>query len=66
MAALSIFEMTSQIYPQSAKVWSALGDGYSKVGDVIKAKGFFEKALSLNPDAELADYTMGRLKELGE
>ena len=66
MAALSIFEMTSQIYPQSAKVWSALGDGYSKVGDVIKAKGFFEKALSLNPDAELADYTKGRLKELGE
>ena len=66
VAAISIFEMTSQIYPQSAKVWSALGNGYSKVGDVTKAKGFFEKTLSLKPNKELEQYAKDRLKVLEE
>ena len=66
VAAISIFEMTAQIYPQSAKVWNALGDGYSEVGDVAKAKGFFEKVLSLQPDKELEKHVKDRLKALEE
>jgi tetratricopeptide (TPR) repeat protein len=65
-AAIAVFEMTSQMYPQSAKVWSALGDAYSMVGDLSKAKGFFEKALSIEPNGVLAKHATIRLKELGE
>lgn len=66
VSAITIFEMTAQMYPQSAQVWSALGVGYSKVGDVGKAIGHYEKALGLNPAADLTKHVKSRLEGLRE
>jgi len=64
IAAITIFEMTSQIYPESPRVWSALGDGYSKAGDTTKAQDLYKKVLSLSPSDKLANQVRKRIQEL--
>ncbi|CAL2103092.1 Tetratricopeptide repeat protein [Tenacibaculum sp. 190130A14a] len=43
-AAISILTPVSQMFPNSKKVWNYLGDCYSKLGDTIKAKQFYERS----------------------
>lgn len=51
-----------EIEPENATILSNLGSSYALVGDKVNAKVYFEKALSINGDLELAKKGLESLK----
>jgi imidazolonepropionase-like amidohydrolase len=54
--AVAIFELNCEQFPRSSNAWGSLGDSYVEIGDDIKAKQSYERALELDPeDTELRE-----------
>ncbi len=51
--SIQVFDALITIDPINAYYWSNAGSVYASNGDTVKAKGYFEKALSINPTLEL-------------
>lgn len=51
--ALKLFQVNYNLYPESARVVSSLGEGYFKTGDTVNAVISLEKALELNKDPKI-------------
>ena len=49
-AAMEIFKLNVELYPQSANVYDSLGELYMKSGDTENAILYYKKSLELNPD----------------
>jgi len=52
-AAIQIFTMVTQFFPQSPSAWKNLGVSYLKVGDQGKAVNYLNKAISMDGDGDL-------------
>jgi len=61
-AALKLFEMNATLYPNSANAQAALGDFWLAKKDTVKARGYFEKAVTLRPGTKHAKEMVGKLK----
>jgi tetratricopeptide (TPR) repeat protein len=48
--ALKVFEKNTVDYPDSWNVWDSLAEGLLTIGDKVKAKQLYEKALNMAPD----------------
>ena len=48
-AAIAIFQLNCEQYPESSNVWDSLGDGWSEVGNPEEAAKSYRKALELDP-----------------
>jgi tetratricopeptide (TPR) repeat protein len=59
--AITVFQLNTERYPQSANVWDSLGEAYMNAGDKEKAIADYEKSLQLNPENQNA---VDKLKEL--
>jgi len=60
-AALKIFELNAESYPDSWRVYDALGNAYVRLGQPAEAIAAFERSLELNADNNDA---AEKLKEL--
>ncbi len=60
--AVRIFQLNAERFPASSNVWDSLGDGYVAVGRKREARESYEKALSIDPDAE---HSREKLHNLG-
>jgi cyclase len=49
-AAIEIFKLNTQAYPESANPYDSLGDAYEASGEIELAIEAYEKALEINPD----------------
>lgn len=49
-AAIRIFKLNAESYPDSWRVYDALGDAYTKIGQTAEAIAAFERSLTINPD----------------
>jgi tetratricopeptide (TPR) repeat protein len=47
--AIAIFQLNTEVYPQSSNVFDSLGEAYYKAGDITTAIKCYEKALELDP-----------------
>ena len=63
-SAIQVFQLNTQIYPQSANVWDSLAEAYMKLGDRQKARENYEKALTLDPKNENAKESLKKIKEI--
>ena len=61
--ALELFQMNAELYPNSAKVYDALGDGWMAKGDVAKATSFYERSLALRPSNKHAKDMIKKMRE---
>ena len=61
--AIALFQLNADLYPRSANVYDALGDGWRAKGDAQKAIAAFEKALAIDPKNA---YATGQIKQLRE
>ena len=59
--AITVFQMNTQAFPNSANVYDSLGEAYLKVGDTTKAKLNYTKAIELNPNLESAIQALKRI-----
>lgn len=48
--AVFVFTMITDLYPKSANAWDSLAEGYLKAGDKEKAKEYYTKAITMDPD----------------
>ncbi|MBT8177614.1 MAG: tetratricopeptide repeat protein [Eudoraea sp.] len=62
--AIFVFTMTAELFPDSANAWDSLAEAYWKSGAVDKAKEYYKKALSLDPDGNTGANALRMLKEI--
>lgn len=59
--AIKCFELNTKNYPTSFNAFDSLGDGYSAIGDKVKAIVAYKKSIAINPNVE---ETQRKLKAL--
>lgn len=62
--AIFVFTMTTQLFPESANAWDSLAEAYWKSGDIVKAKEFYNKAISLDPNGNIGANAIKMLKRI--
>lgn len=61
--AIRIFQLNSELHPQSANTWDSLAEGYMNAGDKTLAVQFYERSLALNPQNTNAVEQLKKLHE---
>ena len=61
-AAITVFELNNQSYPESANTFDSLGEAYLAAGDKQKALAIYKCSLKLNPDSESAKQAIEKLQ----
>lgn len=62
-AALEIFQLNTELFPDIANTWDSLGEAWLNKGDKEKALTYYRKALSINPDMPSAKEAVARLEK---
>jgi tetratricopeptide (TPR) repeat protein len=62
--AIEIFQLNTELYPESANAYDSLGEAYMKNGDTEKAIKNYEKSIELNPENNNARDKLKELKPL--
>ena len=62
--AIMVFQMNTQLFPQSAKAWNSLAEAFWKAGKKDKAIEYFNKAMSLDPDGDVGSGAQEWLKRI--
>lgn len=61
-AAIRVFTLNTESYPQSANVWDSLGEAHMNAGETAKAIANYEKSLALNPGNDNAVAMLKKLR----
>ncbi len=48
--AIFVFQLITDMYPDSANAWDSLAEGYLKAGNTEKATEYYNKAIAMDPD----------------
>jgi cytochrome c-type biogenesis protein CcmH/NrfG len=64
-AAIAVFNLNAEEFPESANVWDSLAEAYMKSGDMKLAEKDYEKSLALNPKNENAKDMLKKIREGG-
>jgi len=59
--AISVFQLNTEQFPESANVWDSLAEGYLTDGQVVLAEEYYRKSLELDPENEKRHRNCGRL-----
>lgn len=62
-AAIAVFEMNVEMYPESANAYDSLAEAYLAGGDVDSAKDKYKRSLELNPENDNAREVLEKLGE---
>jgi tetratricopeptide (TPR) repeat protein len=62
-AAIQIFKLNADAFPESANTWDSLAEAYMKSGDPRNAQLNYEKSLTLDPKNQNAIDMLKKLKE---
>jgi predicted alpha/beta superfamily hydrolase/TolA-binding protein len=62
-AAIEIFKLNVELYPESANVYDSLAEAYMNSGDTRKAIKNYKKSLELNPDNNNAKEMLKKLEK---
>lgn len=62
-AAIQVFKLNADIFPDSANAWDSLAEAYMKSGDSKNAQLNYEKSLTLDPKNQNAVDMLKKLKE---
>ena len=62
--AIIVFELNTQLFPNSANAWDSLAEAYWKANQVEKAVQYYNKAIQMDPDGPTGDNARNMLKEI--
>ena len=60
--AIEIFELNTELHPESWNVWDSLAEGHTVAGDRERAIELYEKSLELNPENDNAREKLAELR----
>lgn len=61
--AIEIFELNSELHPESWNVWDSLAEGHMVAGNRERAIELYQKSLELNPENDNAREKLAELRE---
>ncbi len=61
-AALRVFQINSELHPESSNVWDSLAEAYMTIGDNAHAIEFYDKALAMDPTNDGARERLAELR----
>lgn len=61
--AIEIFELNTELHPESWNVWDSLAEGHMVAGDRERAIELYEKSLELNPENDNAREKLAELRQ---
>lgn len=61
--AIEIFELNTELHPESWNVWDSLAESHMVAGDRERAIEFYEKSLELNPENDNAREKLAELRQ---
>ncbi|MCB1124289.1 MAG: tetratricopeptide repeat protein, partial [Verrucomicrobiae bacterium] len=64
--AIFVFQMNTELFPQSANAWDSLGEAYLKAGQKEKAVEYYNKAIKLDPEGSVGQNARMMLKKMAE
>jgi Tfp pilus assembly protein PilF len=64
--ALAVFQFVTAFFPESAKAWDSLAEGYWQAGQLDKAKEYYNKAISLDPEGSVGNNARKMLEKMKE
>ncbi len=62
--ALFVFEMNTNLFPDSANAWDSLAEGYLKTNNKEKAIEYYTKALKMDPNGKTGENAKTMLKKI--
>ena len=62
--AIFVFQMISDLFPDSANACDSLAEAYLKAGDKAKALEYYNKALKMDPGGETGKHASDMIKEI--
>ena len=62
-AAIVIFQLNTDLFPESSNSWDSLAEAFMTHGDEEKAIEYYRKSLELNPDNRNAERMIERMIE---
>ena len=63
--AVEVFELNTKLFPNSANNWDSLAEGYWRLGNIIKAKEYYNKAIQLDKNGRVAENARNMLRRIG-
>ncbi|HKK74989.1 MAG TPA: tetratricopeptide repeat protein [Saprospiraceae bacterium] len=64
--AIFVFQMVSDLFPDSANAWDSLAEGYWRAGNKEKAREYYQKAISMDPEGPTGKHARDMLKQMEE
>ena len=61
--AIQVFQINTQVFPDSFNTWDSLGEAHLVRGDYTRAIEYYEKSLTLNPQNDNAKTMIERMKK---
>ena len=62
--AVFVLQMNTKLFPKSANAWDSLAEAYWKSNNIDKAKEYYNKAISLDPNGPTGNNARKMLKEI--
>ena len=62
--ATFVFQLTAELFPDSANAWDSLAEAHWKGGNIEKAKELYQKAISMDPDGSVGENARKMLEEI--
>lgn len=62
---MKIFELNTELFPETFNAWDSLGEAFMKLGKDAKAIACYEKSLELNADNTNAEEMIARIRSGG-
>ena len=64
--SIFVFQMTAELFPDSANAWDSLAEGYLKAGDEVKATEYYNKAIQMDPNGPTGKNAREMLRKMAE
>lgn len=64
--SIFVFQMVTDLFPDSANAWDSLAEGYWRSGNEEKARELYKKAMAMDPDGATGDNARRMLKQMEE
>ncbi len=62
--ALFVFQLVTDLFPDSANAWDSLAEAHWKTGDLETARALYNKAISMDPNGPTGDNARNMLEEM--
>lgn len=64
--AIFVFQMNTELFPDSANAWDSLAEGYLKTSDEVKAAEYYNKAIQMDPNGPTGKNAKEMLRKMAE